>query len=87
MNYEDFKKEFVGYFAFKPVDRPDFEQELNDYYTEYKADPMFKTMTLKDFCEFYFKEWDLKTHHMALMSRVTKGTNLEALKRLATKKI
>ncbi len=71
-DFEGFKKEFIKYFVFLNGYPEDFNQELNDYYTEFKTMPGFTS--IKEWCEFYFVEWDLSTHYMALITQTKKRT-------------
>ncbi len=66
MNYGEFKSTMVELFVFKESEAFE-EEDLNDFYT------IFKNMwfdTVEDWCEFYFKDWNLDTHCISLKSKI-----------------
>lgn len=71
MNYQQFKKEWKRVMAYKPEEF-DVEQDLNDYYTLYKDDPMYRKMTVEKWCIFFFADLNLETHSCMLKSKMRK---------------
>lgn len=86
MNYAQFKKEWKDNMAYRPSEIDDLEQLLNDYYTEYKSDPMFSKMTVKEWCEFYFAEFDLDTHPYMIKMKAISSKHADGLRDLINKR-
>ena len=83
LNYEQFKKEWKDVMVYKPSDF-DFEQTLNDYYTEYKTSSDYaKGFTVKEWCEFFFSEFDLDKHPYMLKDKALKSKHSNGLRKMA----
>ena len=68
MNFAYFKEELQKLLVFLPVERPDWEQHLNDLYTEYKS-IWYPKYSIEEFAIEWFDGWDTKTHHCMLKSK------------------
>lgn len=69
VTFSSFKKELTSLLVFLPVERPDWEQDLNDFYTEYKENFHPRNYSIEEFANDWFIDWDTKTHHCMLKSK------------------
>lgn len=84
MNFQRFKKEWKEAMVYNP-DECDIEQEINDYYTEYKdsLSKYGKGMSVKEWCEFYFYDFNLDDNPYMLKEEALKTKHGDGLKKLA----
>lgn len=69
MNFSQFKKEWQDVMLIMPS-KFDVDQTLNDYYTEYKTSAYGKGMTVMEWCNDYFSEFNLDNHPYMLKKKI-----------------
>lgn len=72
MHFSHFKDELQKLLVFLPVERPDWDQELNDFYTEYKGEFYPRGYSIEEWANEWFEEYDTTTHHCMLKSKAIK---------------
>lgn len=84
MDFKQFQKEWKDVMVFKPSEF-DVEQTLNDFYTEYKTslNNYGKDMTVKEWCEFFFEDFDLDDHPYMIKEKAMKTHHSNSLREMA----
>ena len=85
-NFAVFKEQWKDNMVYKPSEF-DVEQTLNDYYTEYKSDPYFSKMSVKEFCETYFVDFNFNDHPYMIKSKAINSSWGDGLRKLAGAKV
>jgi len=85
MDYNQFVTEWKDAMAYR-LSEFDFDEDLNEHYIEYKEsqENYGKGMTVKEWCEFFFADFDLDTHPYMLKEKAIKTRHGDSLKELAS---
>lgn len=85
MNYNQFVTEWKDAMVYQP-NKFDFDEDLNEHYIEYKEsqDNYGKGMSVKEWCEFFFVDFDLDTHPYMLKEKAIKKKHGDGLRKLAS---
>lgn len=84
MNFEQFKKEWKDAMVYIPAKFDSFEDFMHDQYVIYKekdneARCFYEIYTVKQWCDFFYMDWDLDTHQAMIKSKAIRSRHVKGL--------